>query len=229
MMNNTPVNNGQFLSATVDFDELAILAGKLGSAPIEIARALKSALSSAGYHFKTQLTNAVKGNTLGWPELKRYPGAGVNAGAPMTAHMSANWAAKGRKGYATSAQKKKMFGKLARILRYQFNEGSLSTEVGILPQITGDKSALLARNFQLGIANWGRSVVTASMRKYFAAIGMPLAASTTMLNPAKRPLFGPVFDKNIRYIESLIYTVVADKLTKGFAHRDVLDRAAGWI
>lgn len=147
----------------------------------------------------------------------------------MTAHMSANWATKGRRGFSTTATKRKLFGKLARILRYQFVPEKLRTEVGVLPQITGDKSALLARNFQLGIANWGRSVVTASMRKYFAAIGMPLAASTTMLNPAKRPLFGPVFDKNIRYIESLIYTVVADKLTRGFAHRDVLDRAAGWI
>lgn len=228
-MSGSETTKGYFLSAKVDFDELAILAGKLGSAPNEIARALKSGLSSAGFHFKKQLTDAVKGNALGWPELKKYPGSNSNAGAPMTAHMSANWATKGRRGFSTTATKRKLFGKLARILRYQFVPEKLRTEVGVLPQITGDKSAILARNFQLGIPHWGRAEVTPSMRKYFAAIGMPLSPSTTRIKPAERPLFGPVFDKNIAYIETLIFTVVADKLTRGFAHRDILDREAGWL
>ena len=223
-MFNQQTTKGHFLSTTLDMDKLRELQTTLGASDQIFARALSSGLKSAGYHFKKQLTDAVKGNTLGWPELKRYPGA-TKPNTMMTPFIRGNPPGNGIRGVSSS---KKLFGNLVRILRYDFVAEKMRVEVGVLPQITGDKSAILARNFQLGIANWGRMDITPSMRKYFAAIGMPFARSTTRLNPAKRPLFGPVFDAQIKYVEMLVFTVVADKLTKGFAHRDILDKAAGW-
>jgi hypothetical protein len=223
---NQQTTKGHFLSTKLDMDKLLELQSTLGASNQIMARALSSGLKSAGFHFKKALTDAVKGNTQGWPDLKRYPGGSNQV---MTKVLRANWAYTGRKGVKQPDGLQKLFGKLARILRYDFVQDKLRVEVGVLPQITGDKSAILARNFQLGIANWGRMDITPSMRRYFAAIGMPFSGSTTRLNPAKRPLFGPVFDAQVKYVEMLVFTVVADKLTKGFAHRDILDKAAGWI
>ena len=208
------------LTVTLDADKYMELFETLKASPAIMARALKSGLSSAGFHMRKKLVGAVKENKLGWPELRRHTPTGRSMTPWLSTHRPP--------GFNRITSNGQLFGRLTRILRYQYESSpSPFVKVGILTEKFGEKVGKLARLFQEGKPNFGAVFITPQMRRYFAAAGIPFKRTTTQLSSQPRPLFGPVYDQEIEIVKSLVFTVIADKLTNGFAHRDILDKAVG--
>ncbi len=95
-------------------------------------------------------------------------------------------------------------GQLVRAIGYRYDRSSQSVRVGWLSHSAAKRGAELQRGF--------RTRVTKMMRRFFWAIGVPIAKGTTMIETPGRDLFDTVMrhrEKAIqRYIENKVHDLV---------------------
>lgn len=95
-------------------------------------------------------------------------------------------------------------GQLVRAIGYRYDRSSQSVRVGWLSHSAAKRGAELQRGF--------RTRVTKKMRRFFWAIGVPIAKGTTMIETPGRDLFDTVMrhrEKAIqRYIENKVHDLV---------------------
>jgi hypothetical protein len=174
-----------------------ILRGK-GANEIQalIKRATNSAISSTSYKLQskkepTSLKSAIAKNLYGWPAKTIYS----KTGRVITGMISANPV--GRFGASKIKQRTKPtkpWGKMAAAISYKVDKVASSSQIGIIPgwRRTGVSAVTYTRKLEMGFE---RSV-TASMRRYFAAIQIPLSRGTSVLKVPARSLITEKFQRD---------------------------------
>ncbi len=210
-----------FPNVTLDFDKYNELAQTLGAAPEIFARAVASSLSSGSFWLRKRLISAVQSNRLGWAPLQVYEPLGQTMRSILANVPGGRFP---------------LFGALVKTIVYKVDKTKFTSEIGVLqgtfgkktvstrggkkkvPNVIGSSAQEAATAFQVGMTRQ----VTPQMRRYFWSIGMGLGRNTTQLKAPERPLFAPVFEQDVAAMKQLMMVAFADKLTNGFAHRDVI-------
>lgn len=163
--------------------------------PAEFARALKS----AGFHLRKELQDAIyKGGPSGgrWKPLSR----------PHAMRIIDDYKGRPRE------PRTHPFGRLVRAIGYRYDDATKSVRVGWL----SNQSARFGRMLQES-ENY---TVTPKMRRFFWALGIPVAKGTTTFSRPSRELFVPVMRANeqriLQYVESHVHAQLR-KSTERFA------------
>jgi len=206
----------------IDFDGLSTLQGQFNAAPQVIDRAINSALKSALYHIRLKLKSAVVENEFGWTRQKPFP-----TGIQMLSLSRRQKRARDGWNNPTYQKDRPFFGKLGKLMFYNYDEKIYSGEVGAVDaegqNKIGEKGKTIWRKLQLGYS----TPVVPGMRRMFAAMGFPIKNSTSIFQIPARPLFGPVASKRADEVRTLINVVIADKISNGFKHSDIFDNIFG--
>jgi hypothetical protein len=192
----------------VDMIGMDDLRRDLGETPALIDRARNSALASIGYTLKRYLRSTVNSNPAGWPAL-----------AQITRRIKTNPPTRGAKGRNPPARSRGFWGSLASlpvytvdksagVMVFGFQEGTFGTRRGRTRSdgtktrtrnVIGASVVELARVLteggpRLGINRVGGDDASQRMRRYFAAMGVPLQHGHQIrLKP--RPLIGPHYER----------------------------------
>lgn len=97
-------------------------------------------------------------------------------------------------------------GQLVRAIGYRYDAASQSVRVGWLSHSAAKRGAALQQGF--------RTRVTKKMRRFFWAIGVPIAKGTTMIETPGRDLFDTVMRHRERAIQRYIENKVHDSVRK---------------
>jgi len=97
-------------------------------------------------------------------------------------------------------------GQLVRAIGYKYDAGREQVRVGWLSHSAAKRGAELQRGF--------KTRVTKKMRRFFWAIGVPLAKGTTMVETPGRDLFDTVMRHRERAIQAYIENKVHDSVRK---------------
>jgi hypothetical protein len=97
-------------------------------------------------------------------------------------------------------------GQLVRTIGYRYDAASQSVRVGWLSHSAAKRGAALQQGF--------RTRVTKKMRRFFWAIGVPLAKGTTMIETPGRDLFDTVMRHRERAIHQYVERKVHDHVRK---------------
>lgn len=155
--------------------------------PREFAKAIKS----AGFALRKDLQEDIY---RGGPNESRWsPLSGPHAGRVFDD-------AKGR----PRVPRTHPMGQLVRAIGYRYDAASQSVRVGWLSHSAAKRGAELQRGF--------RTRVTKKMRRFFWAIGLPLAKGTTMIETPGRDLFDTVMRHRERAIQKYIENKVHDSV-----------------
>lgn len=156
--------------------------------PDYIRKALKSAAWMAQKEIKTGIKSGAPG---GQPYAPTMP-------ADLRKRIEHR---KGRVRYP-------VLGKLVRAVGYQYSKADQAVQVGWLSKSAVSIGTKQEKGFE--------RPVTAAMRRLYAAVGVPLSESKTVLNVPARPTFAPSFKvlepKFVPYIEGKIAEYMSGKV-----------------
>jgi hypothetical protein len=158
--------------------------------PKEFARAIKS----AGWALRKDLQEDIYRGGPG--EARWMPLSGPHAGKVFD----------DAKPVKPNVPRTHPMGQLVRAIGYRYDAASQSVRVGWLSHSAAKRGAELQRGF--------RTRVTKKMRRFFWAIGVPLAKGTTMIETPERPLFDVVLRHRERAIQRYIENKVHDSVRK---------------
>jgi len=182
---------------TLDPTDLVKLGESLGKKPAEIGRAIFSGIKGAAYYFQQALKNAVKKNRFGWAPLRKYH----SERATVASLMALNPPEAGKTIVSRKGKKKGRAGNISNMFRYDADLATLSAEIGVLPKFFGQKGVQYFRGFTGG----GTFTVDPKMRRYWAALGMPLKQDTGTLYSPMRKLLEPLWTAEYKNIEKVMF------------------------
>ena len=213
------------MNISINFDEILKLQAQFGIAPKVMNRAINSSLKSGLFHIRKKLRAAITENEFEWPKQKAFPTVSdIEAISQDSASGILSGFLRGQKKIF-EAKDRPFFGKLGRLLFYNYDESKYSGEVGAVnakgQAKIGEKAKEIWGKLQTGY----EKTVSAGARRFFGAIGIPIRASTTMFHIPARPLFGPVAVKRADEVNKLLMAVIAEKVGSGFVKTDFLDKA----
>ena len=212
------------MNLQIDFEGLKELVDRCDAAPEVIGKALRSAVKSGLYHVRQKLVDTKKSNALSWPKLKSFPSQ-KQIDALLASGSKTKTLGAFLKGQAAifDNKEKAFFGSLGNALLYNFDPDKLSGEAGGVdtPRVKlSERGKELWRKLQAGYDK----PVDDRTRRFFAGIGIPIRQTTTVFHIPQREFFGPVADQQVAAVNSLLFAVVADKISNGFQKTDYLDK-----
>ena len=158
---------------------------------VEFPRDFAKALKSAGWALRKDLQSDIYNGGPG--EARWNPLSGPHAGRVFD----------DAKGLPRIPRTHPM-GQLVRAIGYKFDAASQSVRVGWLSHSAAKRGAELQRGI--------KTRVTQKMRRFFWAIGVPLAKGTTMIETPGRDLFDTVMRHRERAIQRYIENKVHDSV-----------------
>jgi hypothetical protein len=172
---------------------------RLRLTPEQFRVAALEGISRGAASFRKRLQETVKGNTLGWPGLATYTKTGAVIGA--TLRSGGHNASYSRNKAQNAARGQQLMGQLVRLLRYKVYEKDMYAKVGLIAEMTSVSTFDKFQQFQRGGVAFA---VNDAMRKMFAAMGMPLRASTVQLRQPPRPLVHPAWERERQQVQEKI-------------------------
>lgn len=180
---------GSAVSMSVDDGGGRYLRRLASQFPREFAKALKS----AGWSLRKDLQDDIYKGGPG--EARWSPLSGPHAGRVFD----------DAKGIQRVPRTHPM-GQLVRAIGYRYDRSSQSVRVGWLSHSAAKRGAELQRGF--------RTRVTNKMRRFFWAIGVPIAKGTTMIETPGRDLFDTVMRHRERAIQQYVERKVHEHVRK---------------